>query len=131
MAISPPPARPAAADPAFAVPASRGVLDRTVAALRSRGFDVHVADDLAEARSIVLSLIPEGSEVHLGPSVTLEATGIRAELEDSGRFDAVRPRTRAMDRATQSRAIRQLSSAPDVMVGSVHAVTETGSFITA
>src|SRR5947209_4815462 len=37
----------------------------------------------------------------------------------------------SMDRATQGDEIRRLTSAPDVMLGSVHAVTETGSLLTA
>ena len=36
-----------------------------------------------------------------------------------------------MDRQTQADEIRRLSAAPDVMLGSVHAVTETGSLVTA
>jgi L-lactate utilization protein LutC len=36
-----------------------------------------------------------------------------------------------MDRATQADQIRRLGAAPEVMLGSVHAVTETGSLITA
>jgi hypothetical protein len=36
-----------------------------------------------------------------------------------------------MDRKTQADDIRRLGAAPDVMLGSVHAVTETGSLITA
>ncbi len=36
-----------------------------------------------------------------------------------------------MDRTTQADEIRRLSSAPDLMLGSVHAVTETGSLLAA
>jgi hypothetical protein len=36
-----------------------------------------------------------------------------------------------MDRQTQADEIRRLGAAPDVMLGSVHAVTETGSLIAA
>jgi hypothetical protein len=36
-----------------------------------------------------------------------------------------------MDRATQGDEIRRLTASPDVMLGSVHAVTETGSLLTA
>src|SRR5260370_36187777 len=36
-----------------------------------------------------------------------------------------------MDRKTQGDAIRRLGAAPDVMLGSVHAVTETGSLVAA
>lgn len=131
MAISPPPARPGEPDLAFTNPAAADTFDRTVATLRARGFDVRVAANLAEARALVRELIPEGAEVQLGPSVTLEESGIRADIEDSGRYDAVRPRTRRMDRATQAREIRRLAMAPDWSIGSVHAVTETGSFVTA
>ena len=37
----------------------------------------------------------------------------------------------SMDRETQADEIRRLTSSPDVMLGSVHAVTETGSLLTA
>jgi LUD domain len=37
----------------------------------------------------------------------------------------------AMDRATQGRSLRNLSAAPDVMLGSVHALTEDGHLLTA
>jgi hypothetical protein len=36
-----------------------------------------------------------------------------------------------MDRATQADEIRKLMSAPEYMLGSVHAVTQTGSLVTA
>jgi hypothetical protein len=36
-----------------------------------------------------------------------------------------------MDRATQGDEIRRLTAAPDFMLGSVHAVTETGSLMVA
>ena len=36
-----------------------------------------------------------------------------------------------MDRRTQGDEIRRLGAAPDVMLGSVHAVTETGSLVVA
>ncbi len=46
-------------------------------------------------------------------------------------FDPVRPRIRSLDRTTQADEIRRLSAAPDVVLGSVHAVTETGSLLAA
>ena len=89
------------------------------------------AADSADAKRIVLGLIPEGSQVHHGASQTLEVTGIIDELEKSGRYDAVRPRMLSMDRRTQANEIRRLGAAPDIMLGSVHAVTETGSLVAA
>lgn len=89
------------------------------------------AANAPDAKRIVLGLIPDGTQVHHGASRTLELTGITSELEESGLYEPVRPRLRRMDRATQADEIRRLTAAPDVMLGSVHAVTETGSLLAA
>jgi bisphosphoglycerate-independent phosphoglycerate mutase (AlkP superfamily) len=104
---------------------------RAAAALEAHGITVLRAADAAEAKRIVLGLIPAGSQVHHGASETLEATGIRDAIEKSGRYEAIRPRIWSMDRKTQADEIRRLTASPDVMLGSVHAVTETGSLLTA
>jgi len=106
-------------------------VQRAAAALESNGFTVLRAADGAEAKQIVMGLIPEGAEVSHGASETLDLTGITAELDQSGRFDPIRPRIFSMDRKTQGEQIRRLGAAPDFMLGSVHAVTETGSLLTA
>ena len=104
---------------------------RTAAALEANGISVLRAADVAEAKRIVLGLIPDGSQVHHGASESLESSGIAEEIDKSGRYELVRPRLRSMDRKTQADEIRRLGAAPDVMLGSVHAVTETGSLIAA
>jgi hypothetical protein len=100
-------------------------------ALRSHNIATIVVDSAAEARDAVLAMIPEGSEVHSGKSKTLEEVGVFHELVESGRFDALRPRYLAMDRKTQGREIRKLIAAPDYMLGSVAAVTEDGTLVSA
>ncbi len=104
---------------------------RAAAALEANGITVIRAADAAEAKEIVLGLIAEGSEVHHGASMSLDVTGITDEIDKSGRYESLRPRIFSMDRQTRADEIRRLSSAPDVMLGSVHAVTETGSLLTA
>jgi L-lactate utilization protein LutC len=104
---------------------------RTAAALEANGIGVFRAVDAAEAKRIVLDLIPDGSQVHHGASLTLEVSGITEAIEKSGRYDPVHPRIRNLDRKTEAEEIRRLSAAPDVMLGSVHAVTETGSLLAA
>ena len=104
---------------------------RATAALEANGIKVLRAADAAEARRIVLSLIPDGAQVHHGASQSLEAAGIINAVDKSGRYEPLRPRIWSMDRKTQADEIRRLAAAPDVMLGSVHAVTETGSLITA
>jgi len=104
---------------------------RTTDALEANGINVLRASDAAEAKRIVLDLIPDGSEVHQGASQSLDVVGITDEIAKSGRYEALRPRIWSMDRQTQGDEIRRLGAAPDVMLGSVHAVTETGSLLAA
>jgi YkgG family uncharacterized protein len=113
----------------FATVADEARVKRTAAALEANGISVLRAADAAEAKRIVLGLIPDGSHVHHGASRSLEVSGITDEIEKSGRYEPLRPRIWSMDRRTQADEIRRLTSAPDVMLGSVHAVTETGSLV--
>jgi hypothetical protein len=104
---------------------------RAAAALEANGIGVLRATSATEAKRIVLGLIPDGSQVHQGASQSLEVSGITEAIGKSDRYEAVRPRIWSMDRQTQGNEIRRLSSSPDVMLGSVHAVTETGSLVAA
>jgi hypothetical protein len=106
-------------------------VQRAAAALEANGINVLRAADAAEAKGLVLDLIPDGSQVHHGASESLDASGITHEIETSGRYEDIRSRIWSMDRETQADEIRRLGASPDFMLGSVHAVTETGSLITA
>ena len=115
----------------FATRADEASVARAAAALEANGITVIRALDAEEAKHIVLGLIPAGSEVHAGASQSLITSGIPEELEKSGRHELVGPRIWSMDRETQADEIRRLGSSPDFMLGSVHAVTETGSLVAA
>jgi hypothetical protein len=115
----------------FGIVADDARVTRTAAALEANGIRVLRATNAAEARPIVLRLIPDGSQVHNGASQSLEVAGIIDEIEGSARYDALRPRVWSLDRDTQADEIRRLSAAPDVMLGSVHAVTEGGTLLAA
>ena len=115
----------------FAVLADDASVLRTATALEDHGITVVRAADAGEAKRIVLDLVPAGAQVHNGASQTLEETGIAEEIHNSGRYEPIHPRIWSMDRETQADEIRRLTSSPDVMLGSVHAVTETGSLVAA
>jgi hypothetical protein len=104
---------------------------RAAAAVEANGIGVLRAADATEAKRIVLDLIDDGSEVHHGASMSLDVAGITDEIDKSGRYESLRPRIFSMDRQTRADEIRRLSSAPEVMLGSVHAITETGSLLAA
>ncbi|HEY6074455.1 MAG TPA: LUD domain-containing protein [Anaerolineales bacterium] len=106
-------------------------LQRTVRSLEANGIHALIVQNGEEARRKFFELVPEGAEILLAASVTLETLGIQEEIEKSGRYDAVRPKRMALDRATQGREIRKLGGAPDYAAGSVHAVTEGGQVIIA
>jgi hypothetical protein len=115
----------------FAKLAKDEQIARTSKALEANGIQVLVAENGAEAKRLFFELVPEGAEVFLGASVTLETLGIKDEVDKSGKYDAIRPKMFAMNRETQGREIRKLGGAPDYAAGSVQAVTEDGHVLIA
>ncbi|HUZ18030.1 MAG TPA: LUD domain-containing protein [Spirochaetia bacterium] len=109
----------------------RGIVQRTIQALGENGIGASVVATREEAARQALSLIPPGSEVFTGTSVTLEELGLEHELNESGRYLTVKGRLAAMDPHTQQREMRKVGAGPDYSVGSVQAVTETGSVMIA
>ncbi len=116
---------------AFAKLASDEQIERAVKALEANGIHALVAENGQEAKRMFFELVPDGSEIFLGASVTLEKLGIRDEIDKSGRFDALRPKMFAMNRETQGKEIRKLGASPDFAAGSVQAVTEDGHVLLA
>src|ERR1700685_991696 len=96
----------------FADPAPAPRLEQEAAALRSHGFTVEILDDAAAARARIKDLIPEGASVFTGASETLRLSGIDADINTSGRYQAVRPRALAMDRVAAADDFRRLLASP-------------------
>ena len=115
----------------YTTAATEETLQNVAKAIGERNMTPIVVDTPADARRVVLEMIPDRAEVHSGKSKTLEDAGIFNEFQDSGRYDFLRTRMFAMDRATQGREIRKLVSAPDYMVNSAQAVTEDGVIVVA
>ena len=113
----------------FAGLASAERIATAAAALRRNGIGSHVTGSGAEARRLVSSLLPDGAEVYNNTSQTLEAIGVADDIERSGRYQPLRLRLYRMDREMQRREMRTLAASPDYVVGSVHALTETGSLL--
>ncbi len=111
--------------------APRERIEKAMAALRANGIDAVFARDAAAAKDAVLGLIPAGAEVMTMSSVTVDSIGLGKELNESGRFDAVKPKLFSMDPKTKGREMRKYGAAPDVAVGSVHALTEEGHLVIA
>jgi L-lactate utilization protein LutC len=115
----------------FADPAPTDSLEEAAAALTANGFTAEIVSDADEARVRLKELLPDGATVFTASSETLRLSGIDEDLNASPQYDALKPRVLAMDRTTERDTIRQLLASPDVVVGSVAAVTRTGSLVIA
>ncbi|MFG2845675.1 LUD domain-containing protein [Kitasatospora sp. NPDC048296] len=121
----------AQARPPFTDPTPADRLERAAAALAEHGFTVEVLDDAAAARTRVHELIPAGASVFTGTSETLRLSGLDEDINTGDRYRSIRTRALSMDQPTEADHLRRLTATPDVVVGSVAAVTETGSLVIA
>ena len=112
--------------------ASQDVIDKTKTALERNGLTVQIARNGREAKEQALALIPEGAEVFAMTSITTEAIGLTQTINESGKYDAVRPKLmQLMNDPSKSRERKKLGAAPAFATGSVHAVTEDGRLLIA
>lgn len=103
----------------------------TKKALEQNGFTVYIAANSAEAKEKALELLPKGAEVMTMSSITLETLGLVKEINESARYDAVKPRLSEMDPKTQAAERRRMGAAPEWSIGSVHALTQDGHLLIA
>jgi hypothetical protein len=123
--------REVAANAEFGELASEDRIATAASALVANGIRSLIAESGNDARRLVGCLLPDGAEVFNNTSLTLEAIGSAKDVEQSGRYQPLRPRLWRMDRKMQRREIRTLAASPDYVVGSVHALTEGGSLLIA
>jgi L-lactate utilization protein LutC len=115
----------------FAKLASEEQIRRTTQALEANGMHTYIANNGDEARQIVLNLLPEGAEVFTSISKTLDSLGIATEIDQSGRFQAIRPKLYELYQQNRTDEMRKLGASPDFIIGSVHAITEQGQVLAA
>lgn len=115
----------------FANLASEAQIERTIKALEANNIHAILAENGADAKKKVFELIPSSAEVFTSSSVTLNTLGVTEELDRSGRYNSVRAKLDEMDPKTHNREKQKMGATPEYMIGSVHAVTETGRIIIA
>ncbi|MBG0787066.1 MAG: LUD domain-containing protein [Anaerolineaceae bacterium] len=113
----------------YAKLASDAEVEKTAAALTANGMEAFIAEDGEAAKTKLFELIPEGAEVFTSTSRTLDSLGVEDEV--AKRFNSVRTKLATMDQKTQMRDMVKLGATPQVMVGSVHAITEGGTVVIA
>jgi len=106
--------------------ASKESIETTIAVLKSHNVEAILVENGEAAKKKVLEMLPEGAEVMTMSSTTLQQIGLVEEIENSPKYDVVKKKLSAMDRATQGREMQRIGAAPEWAIGSVHAVTEDG-----
>lgn len=101
-------------------------IERAAKALRANGFEAHTVPDKNSAKELVLSLIPPGSTVGVGGSVTIRELGLIEELEKRG-YEVYHHWIKAPPEEIQR--LRRLELTSDVFLCSSNAVTMDGKLV--
>lgn len=115
----------------FDAVADADMVARAGEGLRSRGFDVELFTTVADARAAVAQQLPADRTILTTASETLRLSGIGADVDESGRYRAIRPQLTKLDFRADADERRRLGSGPDIAIGSVQAVTEDGLVVIA
>jgi hypothetical protein len=117
-------------DDTFAAVADDEALSRAAKGLRERGYTSHVVDTVTDARVLVRDLLPRDKAIFTANSETLRHSGLLADIDDGEEFVSVRARLADVD-PKDVRTQITMGATPDVVVGSVHAITEDGIMVVA
>jgi hypothetical protein len=118
-------------DERFAAPATADAIERAADAARGNGMVVEITDTVADARKLVNGLLPKDKAVFTASSETLRLSGIIEDVDESGAFVSLRAQLRDAGVDRDPEQIRLRSMTADVVIGSVHAVTEQGHLLAA
>lgn len=110
--------------------ASEETLKKTKESLLGKGYEVSLVSQKEEALTKIKEIIPEGSSITNGSSVTLEQIGFMDLLEKGEHKwnDWHRKITAENDQAKRT-LLRKEATFSDFYLGSVHALTSEGEFV--
>ena len=95
-------------------------------AMRRRGFDAYYVSTAEEARAKALELIPEGSTVSWGGSVTIDEIGLKQAVIDGGYKVINRDEGKTIE---EKRELMKKALTCDVFLMSANAVSQDGQLV--
>ena len=112
--------------------ASKNSVGRTVKALKAKGYEVMIAKNGNAALEKIKEIVPDGTTVMNGSSVTLEQIGYVDYLA-SGKHHWIdlHAKIKAEPDKAKREKLRRESVLSDYYLGSIHALSETGEFVIA
>lgn len=110
--------------------ASITIVEKTMSALKIRGVSPEFVGTKEDALSKLKELIPEGSEIMTAGSTTLEQIGfIEILMQGKHKWKNLKDEILSEKDPTKQIDIRKRSISVDYMIGSIHAVVETGEVL--
>ena len=113
------------------VPATVESINRTIEALADRNVDAVMVESREAALAKLLDLVPEGCEVFVSTSETLDTIGYTEYMHGNGRYINLHDQMLAQPDAASQREFRRTTTTADYFVGSVQAIAETGEIVVA
>ncbi len=114
----------------FDVLASKVTVEKTVKALKPRGINAEFVGAKEEAFERLVALIPKGAEVMTAGSTTLDQIGFTGLLKSGNHpWKNLKGEILAEKDPAKQMELRRKSVTSEFMIGSVHAVAETGELL--
>ena len=112
-------------------PATSEAIQRTIEGLASRNIDAFLVDSREAALDKLKELVPEGSEVFVNTSETLNTIGYSEYMHGNDRYVNLHDQMMAQPDPAAQREFRRKTTIADYFVGSVQAIAETGEIVVA
>ena len=106
-------------------------IQRTMKALAARNVEAVLVNGGDEALAKLRELVPEGSEVFVNTSATLEAIGYTKYMHGNENYVNLHDRMMELPDPAAQREFRRRTTTADFFVGSVQAIAETGEIVIA
>ena len=111
--------------------ATSEAIQRTIEGLASRNIDAFLVDSREAALDKLKELVPEGSEVFVNTSDTLNSIGYSEYMHGNDRYVNLHDQMMAQPDPAAQREFRRKTTIADYFVGSVQAIAETGEIVVA
>ena len=111
--------------------ASDESIQRTIEALAARNVDAVRVESREAALAKLKELVPEGCQVFVSTSETLDTIGYTEYMHGNDRYDNLHDRMLEQPDAAAQREFRRTTTTADYFVGSVQAIAETGEIVVA
>ena len=112
-------------------PASAESISRTIEALAARNVEAVLVESREAALARLKELVPEGCEVFVSTSETLDTIGYTEYMHGNDRYINLHDQMLAQPDAASQREFRRTTTTADYFVGSVQAIAETGEIVVA